>query len=370
MHLSASGFSQVPVKIAEKYPTSRAIITAESIQKAESDGITDRQPVLQSTARYQQNDFTVKINGAAVMKNICVDICIATYKRPALLRKLLLSIVNQKLPASIAIRVIVIDNDPERSAEKEVYSLLQTARIDFIYDMQPEQNISLTRNLAIDYATAEYAVFVDDDETVSKVWLLKLVQTAAEYAADVVFGPVIPVYPKNTPEWVLKGKFFNRKRCKTGADIFVGATGNTLVRRKKVFDDLRLRFDASYGLTGGGDTHLFKRARDGGAKLIWCDEAEVYEVVIENRLNVEWLAKRAFRGGQVYSRIFYGKLPVGKKILRILQRVLYLGIALFILLLSLPLPKHITVHALRKVMANAGQLSAFFSKNYYEEYAN
>ena len=50
------------------------------------------------------------------------SICIATYQRPEILEKLLESLSKQKLPESVEIEVIIVDNDKSESA-KEVVEL-------------------------------------------------------------------------------------------------------------------------------------------------------------------------------------------------------------------------------------------------------
>lgn len=48
------------------------------------------------------------------------SICIATYKRPELLKKLLESLSKQELPESVEIEVIIVDNDKSESAREVV----------------------------------------------------------------------------------------------------------------------------------------------------------------------------------------------------------------------------------------------------------
>jgi len=50
------------------------------------------------------------------------SICIATYKRPELLEILLQSLSKQKLPESVEIEVIIVDNDKSESAKEAVDS--------------------------------------------------------------------------------------------------------------------------------------------------------------------------------------------------------------------------------------------------------
>ena len=101
---------------------------------------------------------------------IC-SVCIATYKRSQLLRKLLDSIVSQYLPDNIKLQVIVVDNDMENSAEHIVKEYENRENISFEYFVQPEKNISLTRNVAVKNSKGEFLLFIDDDEEAEKAGL-------------------------------------------------------------------------------------------------------------------------------------------------------------------------------------------------------
>ena len=134
---------------------------------------------------------------------IC-SVCIATYKRPTLLEQTLASILAQVLPHDIIIETIVVDNDPERSAAGIVEKHHDTDSISFKYFSQPIKNISLTRNMAVHNASGTYLVLIDDDEVASPRWIATLLKAADKYGADGVFGPVLPIFDKSAPEWLVQ----------------------------------------------------------------------------------------------------------------------------------------------------------------------
>ncbi len=296
-----------------------------------------------------------------------VDICIATYKRVDLLKKLLESIVAQTLDKSIKIRVIIIDNDPNKSAQNMVNSFFSVNALPYIYDMQPEKNISITRNKALDYIDAHYLVFIDDDEWATPDWLNNLLLASTQYDADVVFGPVMPQFSEVAPDWISKGGFFNRNTSKSGDIKIHGGAGNTLVRNPKKFKTI-LRFDPEYGLTGGEDTDLFHRLYLSSAKLVWSDAALVYEVIPPERMTVNWMLRRALRGGQIYAKVYFKEFSLTQKTIWFFKRISYLGLSIIFLPLAFFLGKHRWVWALSKIMANYGQLSMIFFDKAYQEY--
>ena len=141
---------------------------------------------------------------------IC-SVCIATYKRSRLLRKLLNSILGQNLPDNIKLQVIVVDNDMAKSAEHIVKEYENRDIIEFEYFVQPEKNISLTRNVAVDNSKGEYLLFIDDDEEADKNWIIKYLEVINKYNADGVFGPVFPLFHEETPGWMKECNFFTKR---------------------------------------------------------------------------------------------------------------------------------------------------------------
>lgn len=295
-----------------------------------------------------------------------VDICVATYRRPQLLRKLLDSLARQT--ARAAIRVIVVDNDAGRSAAEAVADFQAENKLEVIYDVEPQQGISHARNRALRHVQAPVAAFLDDDEQAAPDWLDTMLTALDRYAADAVFGPVQGLLPADAPEWARVHPSFRRPRRVSGETIAHGGAGNVLFRGS-LFADQSDPFDAGYARTGGEDTELFARLHANGRRLVWCDEAQVFECIPQERLTVGWVLRRAFRGGQTYFRIFVACQPV-------VARVAWLAVRLFAILVS---PLWLPVVAIRGPSALVlyltrasgwlGQLSQAAGRRFeYEEY--
>lgn len=125
-------------------------------------------------------------------KSVC-SVCIATFKRPELLRKLIKTLFEQEKIADIILEIIIVDNDVEKSAKEIVAEFSDTSSITISYYEQPIQNISLTRNISFDKSSGQYLAVIDDDETADKYWIRNLIDTVIRFNADAVFGYVIPV---------------------------------------------------------------------------------------------------------------------------------------------------------------------------------
>jgi succinoglycan biosynthesis protein ExoM len=299
-----------------------------------------------------------------------ISVCIATYRRLERLEALLADLARQQLLPS---EVIVVDNDPGGTARQVIERCL-AVRPPFTirYDIQPEKNISLTRNRTVEMSSQEWLAFVDDDERAPDFWLAKLAAAASGYAADGVLGPVDPVVPEDAPRWIRRGRFYDFPRMKTGTVVPPNRLrfGNLLLRASAV-KSLDVIFDPAYGLTGGEDGDLLSRMTLDGARIVWCDEAIVHEPVEKSRLNLKWLLRRSLRGGQDFARHSlsgrYGPRTAGH--VRLFGRALVqLVAAATIAVLVLPLGRHHAAHWLTKASANVGKLSIFLGWH-YREYA-
>ena len=230
-----------------------------------------------------------------------IDICVATYKRPPLLATLLESLATQETQGQFTCRIVVVDNDPRRSAESVVRGF-QARTAEIIYDVEPEQSISLTRNRGFAHAAGAYIATIDDDQYADREWLLQLFNALARYEADVVFGPVVHLFDSRTPAYIRGCELFNLPNPPTGsAENFICYTGNALMRRA-VIAGVPGPFDPGLGLSGGEDTALFDRLRRQGRRLVWCREGRVYTVVPRQRATLRWIAQRAFSSGNNWHR--------------------------------------------------------------------
>lgn len=290
-----------------------------------------------------------------------IDICIATFKRRELLQRLLNDLLAQQLPDGVSIHIIVVDNDALESA-RSVVAAFQGVSPSVEYLTQPEQNIALTRNRALDHSQGELIAFIDDDESAPPDWLATLLTTMERHAADVVLGPVNGILPENAPRWIVEGRFFERPAQPSGSRIELGGTGNALVKASAIRG--KVAFDPRYGLTGSSDTDFFHRLSRGGAVMVWCQEAGLTEHVPASRLTTRWILERGFRAGQGYADIV--ERPAGGP--RLLgwfaKRASFTLVAALLTLSSVPFGRARAMHYAVKVASNIGQLTTILGYRY------
>jgi succinoglycan biosynthesis protein ExoM len=300
-----------------------------------------------------------------------VSVCIATYRRSEKLACLLEDLVAQKRAPD---EVIVVDNDADGSARPVVSRRVELgAPFPIRYEIQPQKNISLTRNKTVELAGGEWLAFIDDDERAPPAWLDQLLTAAARFGADGVLGPVEPIVPGTAPAWIRRGRFYDFPRMATGTKIPPNwlRFGNVLLRGSPV-RAVSPPFDPAYGLTGGEDGDLLSKLAQQGQLLVWCDEAVVHEPVEPARLSLGWLLRRALSGGQDFARHKlsgrYGKIAsVGRGIF-LLRAAMQALLAALLALATWPVSRHIAAKWLITLSANLGKLSAV-SRWRYREYA-
>ena len=224
---------------------------------------------------------------------IDISVCVATYRRPAGLARLLESLHRQKLPDGVSVEIWVVDNDPTSPA---------TAPPGVGWLREPRRNIAHARNRALREARGEWLAFIDDDEVADEGWLAACWTAAQRGNADGFFGPVIPIAERDLDSWIDLDAFFSRPRHPTGTALGRAElrTSNAFLRRALLAGR---DFDPAFGRSGGSDTELFGRMLDSGARFVFCDEAVVREFVPPERRTLRWLSRRAFRGGAVTTRI-------------------------------------------------------------------
>lgn len=132
-----------------------------------------------------------------------ISICICTYRRPTLLKRLLTALSKQDTKGLFSFSVVITDNDDQQSAKETVREFSAGSSMNITYCVEPRKSISFARNKALEYATGEAVAFIDDDEFPPSDWLFCLLKTLTDYNAAGVFGPVRPHFDSKPPAWLI-----------------------------------------------------------------------------------------------------------------------------------------------------------------------
>jgi succinoglycan biosynthesis protein ExoM len=231
-----------------------------------------------------------------------ISVCVCTFKRTELLKRLLDRLESQRTDGLFTYSVVVADNDASQSAKQVVAALSTTSRVPTAYCVEPQQNIALARNRALQEAKGDLIAFIDDDEFPADEWLCNLFKALTTCGVDGVLGPVKPHFESDPPAWVKRGRFFERPSHTTGYRMpwYESRTGNTLFQRG-ILANVDPPFRPQFA-TAGEDMDFFRRAIERGYSFIWCDEAIVYESVPSLRCSRSYLLKRALLRGSNFPK--------------------------------------------------------------------
>jgi succinoglycan biosynthesis protein ExoM len=278
-----------------------------------------------------------------------------------MLGRLLSKLEDQETEGLFDYSIVIVDNDKFESARQTAEFRAQQTKIAISYYVEPEQNIALARNKAIENAHGDFIGLIDDDESPAVHWLLNLYKALNHYKSDGVLGPVLPCFEKDPPRWVLKGRFFDRPTHPTGHILGWKntRTGNALLRRS-LFKKDRKWFDPAFG-SGGEDRDFFRRKIEEGHVFVWCNEAPVFEFVPEKRWKRTVLLKRALLRGEMALNNTRSK-PMS---------IFYSAVAIAIYTVCLPfffvLGHHVFMKYLIKDCDHIGKVAAFLGINLIKE---
>lgn len=271
------------------------------------------------------------------MYNLAV--CIPTYQRPVMLKKLLLSIFGNRIDKTIinAVDIIIVDNDINRSAEETVNKLrdnyIRSGKL--LYYNHPDKGLSNVRNEMLKKAllqNPDFIIFVDDDEYVTPEWLNELLKTILRNNADAAIGPVIAELDESVSRYVRY--FFIRKEYPDNSIVDSLATGNLILRRKS-FEKFDIWFDNRFNSTGSEDSFFGIQLMKRGATIYFAANAIAYETIPDKRATLKWLIKSSFNGAVTYTYIQKIEKNFFQLFKKMVISVLYLiaGILSFLILL-------------------------------------
>jgi glycosyltransferase involved in cell wall biosynthesis len=236
-----------------------------------------------------------------------VAICACTYRRPEGLAALLAGLAGQQFAVEPRpeLHVVIADNEGSAKARHICESFQSETGIPLTYVHEPRRGISFARNACLDNipGACELFAFIDDDEVPDPDWLQRLIEAQRRTGADVVQGPVVPVFAPGAPRWLVDGGFLGwprrnwrgtRPELAEDQRLPEAYTNNVLVRSAAVAG-LGLRFDPDFALAGGGDSHFFQALHAGGARIVYAPGAVVRESVPPERATLGYRMRLEYR---------------------------------------------------------------------------
>lgn len=298
-----------------------------------------------------------------------VAICIPTYKRPEMLKNLVLSIINCNLNKSLIseVSIIIMDNDASKTAESTVNQLkeINSTSLTINYYSYPVKGLSNVRNELFNKALEfkpDYILGIDDDEYVSSDWVTQLLISLNTTKGDISIGPVLPMFENTISPYI--SYWFKYAKLSNLQQIKFFWAGNYVICVKFLLKH-ELEFDIRFNTSGGEDTYFGVTALKAGAKIYWAKDAVAYETIPYNRTTLKWLIKRCFNGAANFTFILKLEKNHFGLLKKIFTSIVYLLCGIMSLVL-IPFPLRWKYWGILKISESIGGFAGLFSIQLHE----
>lgn len=242
---------------------------------------------------------------------VAVTVCVATRNRPSGLERLLSSLGSQRNAPSFD--VLVVDNDPDRSAEKLVNRYAD--RLAITYAVEIRQGVSSVRNRCVSLSRAPLIAFIDDDEWAEPDWLAALCRKMEDPGVAAAVGLRTFVFDEDVPLHRRSCVLFHVPALEDGQALVWNQTliGNACLRRSALPDAMH-PFDPALNLIGGEDSHLFAQIIGQGGRVVAACGAVTREFRSAQRTTLRELLGRAYRHGATGVEIDWAEKPAWRRL--------------------------------------------------------
>lgn len=186
-----------------------------------------------------------------------LDVIVPTYNRETLLRKTLQSFTVAAIPDSLAITIVVIDNNSSDGTAHLVRDLQSAYPLPLRYIRETEQGSSQSRNAGITASHADLIGFVDDDEEIEPNWFEVIAREFQDPEVQFIGGPYDANWVSPTPDWLppgyhsVIGAIPAKRRGPIDPQFGANLMGGNAVFRRTVFDQVGL-YSTALGRSGKG----------------------------------------------------------------------------------------------------------------------
>ena len=314
-----------------------------------------------------------KVSKKSSIDYIVIAIC--TYKRPNLLKQAIDSILCMNFKDEIKTEILIIDNDPSASAKEVVNKFIEKSKIKIHYFVEERTGLSNVRNRALFEGInldATHLAFIDDDEIADKDWLVEHINFYnTQQGVFVSSGPTFSKFEKDYPSYIKKNNVFKTVSTKQHGLIRENcATGNVFFPLNIVKEN-NIYFSQDHNFIGGEDGEFFGRISKAGYSIGWNTKAINYEIVGEERANINWILKRKYYNGFCAALLkFKENKKTLKRTLYILEKVLTVFVNILLSIVSIFFGRSAFFNCICTTTINAGKLIGAITlkpMNYYQK---
>lgn len=252
-----------------------------------------------------------------------ISVVVVTYNRPKDVKETVKSLLSQSREP---LEIILIDDASRPPLKLNLHSQnLKFKRFN------KEVGLSNARNYGISIAKGEYIAFIDDDAIPEKCWIEEI-QKGFDKGADILGGPVEPLYLAEPPNW------WNEKLF--GGYVAIGNKytkqiwGTNMAIRKCIFKkvgDFKTTLGRQKGkLLSGEETEFLIRAQKAGCKVFYTPAAKVFHKVPPSRMTLKYIVRLVYYKGKG-ARVIKGYRPLKPDMIWLITDILFLGARVLLL---------------------------------------
>ncbi len=227
-----------------------------------------------------------------------VAVTICTHRRPDVLGGLLDRLVevaeDARPVASIA--VVVVDDDPDGSAEPVARSASSSFERGLEYHRTGSRSISTARNASLRQGAAagDWLAMIDDDCRPSVNWVSELLRVQGATGADVVVGACADVAPADAPSWLTDEPFLSSDLDTPDGAPTDGGHLKNLLLSTRYLESSGAGFAESLGVSGGEDAAFLHELEQAGGSRRFAAHAVVSERIPPERATLRYQLRRRF----------------------------------------------------------------------------
>jgi len=243
-----------------------------------------------------------------------ITVLVATYNRSEVLRKSLEALTTADRDG-IDCGFVIIDNNCTDNTEEVVRDFSNRLPVVLLKEPRPGKNCALNKALR-ECSLKDVVVFIDDDISPAKDWLMQILACTTRWPDVSVFGGRIDLlWPgSQPPDWVSTGwikdfafcahhyakqeQLYQPPACPFGGNYWV---------RKSVFEKVK-SFDETIGpkptnRVMGSETSFLRDLQQQGTKMVYCPSAVVQHRILSKECQIPALRRRGYTFGRGQIRI-------------------------------------------------------------------
>ena len=223
-----------------------------------------------------------------------LDVVVPTYKRSALLRRTIASLLEAPIPETLELTILIVDNNSEDDTEQVVLEVQAQTERRLIYIKETNQGLSHARNAGVRAGTGDIIGFIDDDEEIHRDWYNVIAREFQDQATQFIGGPYLPNWGAPPPPWLppgyhaVIGVVLPKPRSPFGGSFQANLMGGNAVIRRRVFDSIGM-YSPKLGRSGKGllseeDAEFYRRLISAGVQGMYVPDLMIDHYIPADRL--------------------------------------------------------------------------------------